>query len=178
MLAARLGITRVIPTDVIRQVLRAFFTHEAMPSVHHSAFEAGGVEGYTTQAGRVGIGIEAIVERAANEVKPVVVEGVHVVPGAIDPGLRSRCVLVEALLVVEDPELHRGHFSHRTGRPPERYLARFEEIRELQVFLAERAVEESVAVIDNQNADATLARMMGLVLDAVGALGPRKAEVR
>src|SRR5215211_3718341 len=36
MLAARLGITRVIATDVIRQVLRAFFTHEAMPSVHHS----------------------------------------------------------------------------------------------------------------------------------------------
>ena len=36
-----------------------------------------------------------------------------------------RCVLVEALLVVEDEELHRGHFSHRPGtRPAERYLGR------------------------------------------------------
>src|SRR3954468_1675080 len=36
MLAARLGVNRVIATDVIRQVLRAFFTHEAMPTVHGS----------------------------------------------------------------------------------------------------------------------------------------------
>jgi len=41
MLAARLGITRVIATDVIRQVLRAFFSREFMPVVHYSAFEAG-----------------------------------------------------------------------------------------------------------------------------------------
>src|SRR5437763_8995585 len=41
MLAARLGITRVIATDVIRQVLRAFFSREFMPTVHYSAFEAG-----------------------------------------------------------------------------------------------------------------------------------------
>jgi len=39
MLAARLGITRVIATDVIRQVLRSFFTAEAVPAVHASAFE-------------------------------------------------------------------------------------------------------------------------------------------
>ena len=44
MLAGRLGITRVIATDVIRQVLRAFFTVEAMPTVHFSAFDAGGIE--------------------------------------------------------------------------------------------------------------------------------------
>ena len=57
MLAGRLGINRVIATDVIRQVLRAFFTAEAMPSVHHSAFDAGGLEGYR-RAGRArGTGI-------------------------------------------------------------------------------------------------------------------------
>ena len=45
-------------------------------------------------------GITAIVDRAAEEAKPVVVEGVHVVPGAIHPRTRERCVLVEALIVV------------------------------------------------------------------------------
>jgi 2-phosphoglycerate kinase len=168
MLAARLGITRVIATDVIRQVLRAFFTHEAMPSVHSSAFEAGGLEGYEDQAERVATGIAAIVERAANEGKPVVVEGVHVLPGALDPGLRERCVLAEAILVVRDEQLHRGHFSHRPGnRPAERYLAAFEEIRELQDHLAERARVASVEVIDNENIDAALVQLMELVLDAV-----------
>jgi 2-phosphoglycerate kinase len=168
MLAARLGITRVIATDVIRQVLRAFFTHEAMPSVHSSAFEAGGLEGYEDQAERVATGIAAIVERAANEGQPLLMEGVHVVPGALDPGLRERCVLTEALLVVRDEELHRGHFSHRPGtRPPERYLAAFEEIRALQDHLEERAHVASVEVIDNENIDAALAQLMELVLDAV-----------
>lgn len=170
MLAARLGITRLIATDVIRQVLRAFFTQEAMPTVHFSAFEAGGLDGYREQAEHVGTGVEAIVERAADESKPVLVEGVHVVPGAIGRDLRARCVVVEALVVVPDPELHRGHFTHRRGaRPPERYLRRFDEIRALQDHLAERAKAENVAVIENVNVDETLGVLMQLVLDEVGS---------
>ena len=168
MLAARLGVNRVIATDVIRQVLRAFFTIEAMPTVHHSAFEAGGVAGYREQAERVGTGIAAIVERAANEAKPVVVEGVHVVPGGVHPRVRERCVLVEALVVVDEPELHRAHFSLRPGtRPAERYLAGFDAIRRLQDHLWERARSEGVAIVDNDNVDVALARLMELVLDAV-----------
>jgi 2-phosphoglycerate kinase len=176
MLAARLGITRVIATDVVRQVLRAFFTHEAMPSVHYSAFEAGGVEGYGKQAGQVATGIAAIMQRAADEAKPVVVEGVHVVPGTIAPELRERCAVVEALVVVPDPELHRGHFTHRPGtRPPERYLRRFDDIRVLQDHLTERARAEGVAVIENDNADDTLAQLMQLVLDTVGRIGEEES---
>jgi 2-phosphoglycerate kinase len=168
MLAARLGVNRVIATDVIRQVLRAFFTREAMPTVHGSAFEMGGIAGYRDQAERVGIGIHAIVERAAAEGKPVVVEGVHVVPGGVHPRVRERCVLVEALVVVEDPQLHRGHFSLRPGsRPADRYLEHFEEIRRLQDHLWERARSERVAIVDNASVDSTLARLMELVLDAV-----------
>jgi 2-phosphoglycerate kinase len=168
MLAARLGITRVIATDVIRQVLRAFFTAEAMPTVHHSAFDAGGLEGYADQAEHVATGIAAIVERAANEGKPVIVEGVHVLPGRVPPGLRESCVLVEALLVVRDEGLHRGHFSHRPGsRPAARYLAAFDEIRALQAHLAGCAEDAGVAVIDNENVDEALARLMELVFDAV-----------
>jgi 2-phosphoglycerate kinase len=168
MIASRLGVNRVIATDVIRQVLRAFFTHEAMPTVHYSAFEAGGIAGYRDQADHVGTGITAIVDRAANESKPVVVEGVHVVPGGIHPRMRERCVLVEALIVVEDQDLHRGHFSHRRGtRPAERYIASFEDIRRLQDHLWERARSEGVTVVDNENVDDALARLMQLVLDAV-----------
>jgi 2-phosphoglycerate kinase len=179
MLAARLGITRVIATDVIRQVLRAFFTHDFMPSVHYSAFEAGraaeegeadpDLAGFEDQAEQVGTGVAAIVERACNESTPLVVEGVHVVPGTLDPELGERCVAVQALLVVPDEELHRGHFSLRGGeRPAERYLARFDEIRKLQEHLAERAQAEGVQVIDNANVDQALGRLMELVLDNVG----------
>ena len=168
MLAGRLGITRVIATDVIRQVLRAFFTHDAMRSVHYSAFDAGGLEGYADQAEHVGTGVEAIVERAGNEAKPVIVEGVHLLPGGVRPDLRACCVIVEALVVVGDEELHRGHFSHRPGtRPAERYLAAFDQIRALQAHLAERAAAAGVAVIDNENVDEALVLLIELVLGAV-----------
>lgn len=169
MLAHRLGITRVIATDVIRQVLRAFFTHEEMPSVHHSAFEIG-AEGFHEQARLVGTGVAAIVARAGAERTPMVVEGVHAVPGALAPEVLHRCVGVQVLLVVEDEGLHRGHFSLRgAARPAERYHARFAEIRRLQEHLAERARRAGVPVMNNEKVDETLGRLMALVLDSVGS---------
>ena len=168
MLAGRLGITRVIATDVIRQVLRSFFTAEAVPAVHSSAFELD-LEGFAEQTELVATGTAAIVERACQERTPIVVEGVHAVPGTLAPELLDQCVAVEAMVVVSDEELHRGHFSLRgAARPAERYLTRFAEIRALQEHLAERAHAESVAVIDNRGADAALQRLMELVLDTVG----------
>ena len=40
MLASRLGITRVIPTDAIREVMRSMFTAELFPTLHTSSFDA------------------------------------------------------------------------------------------------------------------------------------------
>lgn len=181
MLANRLGITRVIATDVIRQVLRAFFSRDFMPVVQYSAFEAGqaveaapegtdrDIVGYVLQADAVETGVEAIVERACLERTPMVVEGVHLIPGAIPAELRARCIAVEAVLTVEDEELHRAHFSMRGWqRPPDRYLRRFEQIRKLQDYLVHRGREAGVAVIENESIDEALPRIMDLVLESVG----------
>lgn len=170
MAAHRFGVTRVIATDVIRQVLRASLSHDLVSSVNRSAFEVE-LEDYLQQAEAVGAGVVAIVERACQEGTPVVIEGVHVVPGMLSPELRRRCLVVEAVLVVEDPMLHRAHFDARgERRPAERYLARFEQIRRLQAHLEGKAREHEVAVIDNENIDETLGRVMGLVLQAVHGL--------
>lgn len=189
MLASRLGITRVIATDVIRQVLRAFFSHDFMPAVHYSAFEAGeAVElladeaadqdlvGFAQQAESVGTGVSAIVDRACTERTPMVLEGVHLVPGMFEEELRARCIPVEAVLVVEDEDLHRGHFFLRGGeRPADRYISRFDQIRKLQAYLADRAAAEGVAVIENVNIDLALTKTMDLVLDAVGRVSSSAA---
>ena len=170
MLAHRLGITRVIATDVIRQVLRAFFTSEAIPTVHHSAFEVD-LEGFGEQAEYVGTAVAAIVERACAEGTPIVVEGVHAVPGTLPGELRGACVAVEALLVVQDEGLHRGHFSLRgADRPAERYHAHFDRIRALQDHLSGLAREAGMPVIDNEHVEDTLLALMALVLDAVGSV--------
>ncbi|MGE5635425.1 MAG: hypothetical protein ACM3UV_00565 [Nocardioidaceae bacterium] len=176
MLAARLGITRVIASDTVRQVLRAFFTHDAMPSVQRSAFEAGGIDGFREQAVHVEVGTAAIVARSCSEGQPVLLEGIHVVPGALPEAVREACVVVEALVTVSDEELHRGHFSLRRGRPPGRYLSGFGEIRRLQEHLVGCALAAGVPVIDNSDAHATLGRLMGLVLDAVARSGARQAR--
>ncbi len=189
MLAHRLGLTRVIASDVIRQVLRASFSHEFMPVVHYSSFEAaralpggegGGdpdVAGFRQQADRVGTGIEAVVGRACEEGAAMVVEGIHVVPGALPPALRRRCVAVEALLAVEDEERHRAHLSLRGGaRPAARYLERFEQIRKLQRHLVGVARAEGVPVIECATVDVALAEAMDLVLDAVGRVSSSRAE--
>lgn len=186
-LAGRLGITRVIATDAIRHVLRSFFSHEFMPTVHHSAFEAGrAVEGpardasgpeadvdllgFAQQAEIVGKGVGAIVERACDERTPMVVEGVHLLPGSLDPALRERCVAVEAVITVGDEHEHRAHLGSRGGGrgAADRYLDRFEQIRKLQGYLVDRARGERVTVIENTGLDTALAAVMDLVLEAAG----------
>ncbi len=183
MLAHRLGITRVIATDVVRQVLRAYFPYDLMPLVHHSAFEAGrAVEasgagregdpdlmGFTAQAEQVLRGITGVVERACVEATPMVLEGVHLVPGALEEVLCGDCLAVQACVVVPDPETHRGHFALRgRERPAERYLERFDQIRKLQDLLAARASAVGVPVVENGMVDQALAELVDLVLGAEG----------
>ena len=167
MAAHRLGITRVIATDVIRQVLRASFSRDFMPSVHSSAFEVD-MAGYAEQAEAVVTGVAAIVERACDEGTPVVIEGVHVSPGILSKEVADRCLVVEAVLVVEDEDLHRAHFEARGDRrPAERYVARFDQIRLIQDHLRGKASAQGVAVIDNANIDEALGRVMDLVIHRV-----------
>src|SRR5919204_2510750 len=115
MLASRLGITRVIATDAIRHVIRAFFSQRFMPVVHYSSFEAalalaggqagGGdpdIAGFLWQASNVRTGVTAIIERACQEGTPMVLEGVHLVPGLVGGDGNDRAVVVQAVLTVED----------------------------------------------------------------------------
>ena len=186
LLAHRLGITHLTATDTIRQVLRASFAHEFMPAVHYSSFEAsaavrlrtGGAEdpelqGFLRQAEHVGSGVRAIVERSIQERTPMVLEGVHLVPGVLRDPAASGALVVGAMLCVPDAELHRSHFHNRGmggGRgPAQRYLEHFETIRKLQDHLVLQARAAGIPVIENQALDTSLSLLMRLVLDAVAA---------
>jgi 2-phosphoglycerate kinase len=177
LLAGRVGISRVIATDAIRNVIRAFFSHEFMPVVHYSSFEAGAtvdpdevgdsdpdLVGYLRQVAAVRTGVVAIAERAIQEGTPMILEGVHLVPGTLGGEAREGCALVEAVVAIEDEEAHRSHFSLRGGsRPSMRYLRRFEQIRKLQGLLVERARARDVPVIDATNLDAAVGEGMELI---------------
>ena len=182
-LANRLAITRVVATDQIRQVVRAFFSREFMPAVHYSSFDvaraldledpAGSatVAGFLQQAADIAPGINALLERAISERSRIVIEGVHLLPDGDDFNLQERAIAVRMLLAVRDEQAHRAHFhmrSQETARQHERYLEAFERIRALQEYLIDRAEEPGIPVIDEGGLEPTIKRAMELVLDAVG----------
>jgi 2-phosphoglycerate kinase len=183
-LAVRLGITRVIATDQVRQVLRAFFARDFMPAVHESSFDAAQalgeppaagsatVAGFLRQAQDIAPGIDAVVERAVSERTQIVIEGVHVLPEIPSPELKDRALTVHALLAVRDADAHRARFEARealTPRPAARYLEAFGRIRDLQDYLVGQAEAAGIPVIDEVQTEAALKRASEAVLDAVGA---------
>lgn len=184
MLAHRLGVTRVTATDMVRQVLRAFFSNQFMPAVHHSSFDADhGVRmskgspdplivGFERQVEQVSVGINALIERATIERTSLVIEGVHCVPGAIEGLAQLDAVVVQVVVAIEDEDLHKSHFLARgesQKRAVERYLGAFGRIRRLQSYIIERAHETDVPVIENSSLDDSLAQVMNLVLETIEA---------
>src|SRR5437588_1928621 len=127
MLASRLGITRVIPTDAIREVMRSLFTEHIFPTLHTSSFDAARlvrhplprsadpvIVGFRDQASAVAVGIDALVQRAVDEGTDLIIEGAHVVPGFLDEKrFAGDAVIVPMLVTVDDEELHRSHFVLR-----------------------------------------------------------------
>jgi 2-phosphoglycerate kinase len=181
--AYRLGITRVTSTDIVRQTMRAFFSHEFMPSIHYSSFEASAalrnpdetadptLTGFMEQTRNVLVGVKAVVQRALTEKHSIALEGIHVVPGLI-PRTFERAVVVQCLLAISDEEEHARHFWVRDAgsdglRPVDKYLRALPDIRRIQKNLVERAERAGVPVIDNADVDETIDRVIDLVVDEV-----------
>jgi 2-phosphoglycerate kinase len=178
--AHRLGITRVTSTDVVRQTMRAFFSREFMPSIHFSSFEAAPsvaeaeleadavLRGFLDQTRNVLVGVKAVLGRALEEGYSLALEGVHLVPGLLEPV--DGAVFCQVLLAIQDENEHAGHFWTRDTegfRPFEKYLRALPEIRRLQDFLVERATRGGVPVIDNVSVEGTVDQVVELVLAEV-----------
>jgi 2-phosphoglycerate kinase len=188
-LAYRLGISRITSTDVVRQVMRAFFAPALMPALHYSSFEAGeamrmpmpdpdqadrALYGFMQQAEQVAVGAAAVVDRAVQEGLSTVLEGVHMVPGLVDVPEHTSATVVQVLLAIEDEESHQAHFVSRgaapgAGRGLERYLRHFGEIRRIQDYLVARAERVGVPVIDGTDGDQALRAVLDLILERATA---------
>jgi 2-phosphoglycerate kinase len=189
--AYRLGITRVTSTDFVRQTMRAFFSQEFMPAIHHSSFEAGRamadeddedseavLHGFLEQTRDVLVGVQAAIDRALEEGWSMVLEGVHLVPGMLPKQIEGALV-VQCVLAIDDAESHAAHFWIRDSdsegvRPYEKYLDAFDDIRLVQTYILGRARKHGVPVIRNGNIDDAITELMELVLAAAEPLEVRK----
>jgi len=168
-IAYRLGITRVTSTDFIRQTMRAFFSPEFMPAIHHSSFEGDPlIASFEEQSRNVLVGVRAAVERALHEGWSMVLEGVHLVPGMVPLELEG-AIVSSCILRISDETAHAQHFFAReagTQRPVSKYLDRFDHIRRVQDYLVRRAEASGTPVIENENADSATRAVAELVLSA------------
>jgi 2-phosphoglycerate kinase len=180
-LATRLGITRVVSTDAVREVLRSAFTAEMFPTLYSSSFDADTavrqpiphsgdrlIIGFREQAAAVAVGAQALIDRAISEGTDMILEGAHLVPGFLEKVDTADAVIVPILVVVDDENLHRSHFYRRnrdsSSRPSERYLAAFKKIRRIQKYMMSSALMRGVPIISHYDLDATLSQIIDHVI--------------
>src|SRR6266540_1162977 len=182
-LAVRLGIVRVVATDAIREVMRALFTSELMPTLYTSSFEADSalreppprpadrvIVGFREQTAAVTVGVQALIKRAVVEGTSAVIEGAHVVPGFFDlDPYEGKVLAVPVVVTVEDEDLHRSHFVARStdssARPMDRYVTGFANIRRVQKYIKSQALTHGIPIIPNYSLDQALSSLIDLVVE-------------
>lgn len=187
-LGERLGLVRLISTDTIREVMRAFFSKNLMPAIHFSSYDAdravripvgegldSHVVGFMEQVEMVNVGLRAVLIRAIKERTSMVVEGVHIVPGMLrneERELAGDALILPMVVAVRDAELHRGHFLVRERetsgrRAVMRYLKGFDDIRRIQDFVLSQAENEGTLVVDNVSIDEAVGTVVEALYDLI-----------
>ncbi|MEF8787612.1 MAG: ATP cone domain-containing protein [Planctomycetota bacterium] len=182
-LGHRLGIERVIGTDTIREIMRSIIPRNLVPPLHESSFEAGdalqsslvkqqGLYAFQQQVQVVCEGVSAVLKRGVKEGLPMVINGVHLVPGFLNEEVVGHMPghLFEFVLQVPDREQHSMFFYERekgTRREAKRYTSRMDEIRRLQSFICEAADENNVATVANEEYEQTLQTLVERVISGL-----------
>ena len=146
--AAALGISRIVSTDGIREIMRAVRSPTEDPALHRSSFSTGKdgneIEDWLEASAAVAPGIEATLARGRREGIELVLEGVHIVPGheQLHAWRREGGLAIGVVMHVADPARHRAMIESREAvswRAAERYLAAFGRIRSIQNRLLDLA---------------------------------------
>lgn len=161
-LAVRLGITRVVTTDTIREVLRSIIPRTVLPELHISTYETTETHpgdpplgAFHRQSRAVSAATVPVAVRLASEHTSAIIEGVHLLPGFLRQALADhpdRPIVVEMAAVLHNVEIHRAHLVRRSHREPtrdgQRHLRNLDRIREVQDLLIEQAKSANVPVYD------------------------------
>jgi len=185
--AQRLGISRVVSTDSIRQILRLTLTKDLVPAIHASSFEADphrvyapGVDsvlsGFHAQASVVSAGVRAMLDRAVEENTSLILDGVSLVPGLIDlEPYRDTAHVIFLVVARLDEEAFRSHFVSREAnqkrRTARRYVAHFDQILRIQENFLELADRFEVPIVDNVTIDGSVLLVIRHVLETLRKQG-------
>lgn len=186
----RLGISRNVSTDSVRQALRSLIGPDLSPVLHSSSYSAWRAEllpseresvkpkrkrvlrGFLAQVHQLDPAVCAIIDRNVTEATSLVMEGAHLVPGIAPSQDSAGAIIVRVVMAVSDVEDHRRQFGVREGQTFQRrrrqpYLEHFTEIRIIHDFIREQAELEAVPVVEASDFDRAVEKTIEHVLDVL-----------
>ncbi len=163
----KFGIQYLVGTDAIREAARQIIKPEVNPYLHKSSYLAGKstnydlkpeeikrektVRGFKIQSLAVKGCIEGVVSRYMKEGLLFIVEGINLLPGDYNPLLEEGSIN-QVLIDLASEKVHLDRIRLRTLKNPSRgnqYEENFREIRWLRDYLARKAKENHIPIIDN-----------------------------
>ena len=182
--AHRLGIGRVLSSDSVRQIMRIMLSPELSPAIHGSSYDAYKlfspdalgddpvIEAFRAQTSTVAVGVRASMDRAVAENTSLVLDGVAIVPGIIDPAAYADLADVIFLVVATlDSEVYRGRFAARaegqSQRAAHRYLDNLGAILRIQEYFLEAAERHHVPIVDNVSFDRAVVQIIRYVTESL-----------
>ncbi len=159
--AASLGFSKSASTDTIREALRTQFDADELPALHRSSFESAGsgvVEDWHETVKVLSEGVAAVVRRASMKGSDLLLEGVHVIPGAqmLNDWRGAGGIACGVVLYVEEEDRHQRFIVRRerhNNRGLAHYLDNLDRIREIQSEMVSKGREAGWLVMDASTQD-------------------------
>ena len=154
--AASLGFSKSASTDTIREALRTQFDADELPALHRSSFESAGsgvVEDWHETVKVLSEGVAAVVRRASMKGSDLLLEGVHLIPGAqiLNDWRGAGGIACGVVLYVEEGGRHQRFIMKRerhNNRGLAHYLDNLDRIREIQNEMVSNGRDAGWLVMD------------------------------
>ncbi len=154
--AASLGFSKSASTDTIREALRTQFDADGLPALHRSSFESAGsgvVEDWHETVKVLSEGVAAVVRRASMKGSDLLLEGVHLIPGAqiLNDWRGAGGIACGVVLYVEEGGRHQRFIMRRerhNNRGLAHYLDNLDRIREIQNEMVSNGRDAGWLVMD------------------------------
>lgn len=161
LVASRLGISHVISSDAIRNILRGFDEDREHEYLWSSTYEHDDV--YAKQRDAILKHVESLIAAFASRRESIVIEGVHLSAAfALDMAKKyPHAKIVPFFIHISNKQKHLERFAVRakamTLRPENnRYVQYLESIRSIQHLLQKEAKVQRIPQVDNTNIDRSL----------------------
>ncbi len=185
VLAQRLGISHIIGTDTLREVMRKLLSRDLFPSIHTSSYKAGDtliepvrsssdptIVGFEDHVRHLSVGIDAVIERSVHENINAIIEGIHIIPKFLRSAKNEN--VISFFVNILDEKEHLMRFKAREtatkSRYASKYIASFDAIRKIQDYIVDEAQKNRSTIVGNLTIDESIDMMYSEIIERIRGL--------